>query len=144
MALIQCSECNHSISDKASTCPHCGAPNALLGAVPAPQQATQQAQPVAAQDGTACPFSGHPVPAGATVCVCGAYYGYKGGVLTDQKFKLLVKLLGASLILLLLGYLAEWGPVMLIGLLGTLVFGTVFLFFALPIRIQGEQWWRKM
>lgn len=26
MALIQCSECQHEISDKAEKCPHCGAP----------------------------------------------------------------------------------------------------------------------
>ena len=26
MALIQCSECNQSVSDKAEACPQCGAP----------------------------------------------------------------------------------------------------------------------
>jgi hypothetical protein len=29
MALIACRECNHEVSDKASRCPHCGAPTAL-------------------------------------------------------------------------------------------------------------------
>ena len=28
MALISCSECGNQISDKAATCPHCGAPTA--------------------------------------------------------------------------------------------------------------------
>jgi uncharacterized membrane protein YvbJ len=26
MALIQCSECGHDVSDKAAACPHCGHP----------------------------------------------------------------------------------------------------------------------
>lgn len=30
MALIKCTECEHTISDKAATCPQCGAPNASL------------------------------------------------------------------------------------------------------------------
>jgi len=98
----------------------------------------------AEQGGTVCPFSGHHIPAGATVCVCNAYYGYKGGILTDQKFKLLVRLLGVSVVLVVFGYLVEWGPAMLVGLLGAFVLGTVFLFFVLPIKLQGQQWWRPM
>jgi hypothetical protein len=144
MALIHCSECNQSISDKASTCPHCGAPNTQQAAAPISQQTAQQAESVVEQGGTVCPFSGHHIPAEATVCVCGAYFGYKGGILTDQKFKLLVKLLGTSLVLLLLGYFAEWELAVLIGFFGTFVFGTVFLFFVLPTRLQGKRWWRQM
>jgi hypothetical protein len=30
MALINCKECNHEISELAATCPHCGAPNTQL------------------------------------------------------------------------------------------------------------------
>lgn len=142
MALIHCPECNQSISDKANTCPHCGAPNAQQASAPAPQQMTQQARPVAEPGGTTCPFSGHPIPAGATVCVCGAYYGYKNGILTDRKFSLLVKLLGLCLLLGFVGYHADWDLAVLIGVLGTLVFGVSF-FMALPIRLQGKQWWRQ-
>jgi hypothetical protein len=108
------------------------------------QSTTQQVDPAAAQDGTVCPFSGHRIPAGATVCVCDAYYGYKGGILDDQKFKLLVKLLSISLALLPLGYFFEWQLSMLLGFLGTLVFGVVLLFFVLPIKLQGKKWWRRM
>lgn len=40
MALIQCAECGHTISDKAAACPQCGAPNtrdAAADAAPAPE-----------------------------------------------------------------------------------------------------------
>lgn len=144
MALINCPECNASISDKAGACPQCGAPNDMQSAAAAAQSTTWQGEPAAAQGSTACPFSGHAIPAGATVCVCGAYYGYKGGVLDDQKFKLLIKLLGISFVVLLLGFFFEWQPVALIGFLGALIFSIVFLFFVLPIRLQGKKWWRQM
>lgn len=142
MALIHCPECNQSISDKASTCPHCGAPNTQQASAPIPPQTSQQASPVVEQGGTTCPFSGHPIPAGATVCVCGAYYGYKNAILTDRKFSLLVKLMGLCLLLGFVGYHADWDLAVLIGVLGTLVFGVSF-FMALPIRLQGKKWWRE-
>ena len=41
MALINCSECNNQISDKAPTCPNCGAPNQVKEQ-PAQQQAPPQ------------------------------------------------------------------------------------------------------
>jgi len=34
MALIHCTECNKEISDKAATCPHCGAPTATAPSSP--------------------------------------------------------------------------------------------------------------
>lgn len=142
MALINCPECNQSISDRANACPHCGAPNTRQES--SSQQTTRQAELAVEQGGMVCPFSGHHIPAGATVCICDAYYGYKGGILTDQKFKLLVKLLGSFLVLLSVGYLAEWGLAATIGFYGTLIFGIVFLFFVLPVRLQGKKWWRKM
>ena len=36
MALIKCTECGHEVSDKAQTCPNCGAPVGL--AQPSNQQ----------------------------------------------------------------------------------------------------------
>lgn len=141
MALMNCPECRASVSDKARACPHCGVPLARDAAA-APAQPGAQAAP--ADDGVVCPFSGHAIPAGASVCLCGAYYGYKGGVLDDQKFKLLLRLLGASVLLALLGYGFEWSLALLVGGLGSVVFGVVFLFFVLPIRLQGKRWWRQM
>jgi hypothetical protein len=143
MALIHCSECNHSISERAATCPNCGAPNMPLGAALMPQQPTRQADAVVL-DGTVCPFCAHQLPAGATVCHCGAYYGYKGGILTGEKFKLLVNLLGISLVLLVFGVLVEWRMAAMPGFFGSVVLGVVFLFFVLPIKLQGERWWRQM
>ena len=50
MALINCSECGHQVSDKATTCPNCGCPieTQLPPPIPEPeesQQAQQTAQP---------------------------------------------------------------------------------------------------
>jgi hypothetical protein len=144
MALVSCSECGHSVSDKANACPHCGAPSPLQGSGALPDQLPQRGASFPEAGGRACPFSGHPIPAEATVCVCGAYYGYKGGVLTDQKFGLLLKLLGVCVALVLLGYMIEWDLGLLIGSAGTLIFGIVFVVFVLPIKLQGQKWWREM
>jgi len=52
MALIACPECKHEVSDKASSCPHCGNPliesadrkhRAALSAEPAPDRAVMRA-----------------------------------------------------------------------------------------------------
>jgi hypothetical protein len=138
MALISCPDCGKSISDKAPACPNCGAPNpdsASPGSFrPAPQNST---------GGTLCPFSGHFVPEGATVCECGAYYGYKGGVMTDQKFFLLLKLVTGSIVLFLLGLVFEWQLGTLLGGAGLVIFGVVFVFFGLPTKLQGKQWWHQ-
>ncbi len=45
MALIQCEECGQMVSDKASECPHCGAPVEKKPIVPAQQTTVQQQQP---------------------------------------------------------------------------------------------------
>lgn len=37
MALIECKECGHTISDKAAACPQCGAPNTTAANAPAPE-----------------------------------------------------------------------------------------------------------
>ena len=42
MALIKCSECSASVSDKASSCPHCGAPIAAEQVVTASNLVTTQ------------------------------------------------------------------------------------------------------
>lgn len=64
--------------------------------------------------------------------------------MTDQKFGLLVKLLAVCGTLLLLGYLIDWDLGLLIGSAGTLIFGIVFVVFVLPIKLQGQKWWREM
>lgn len=43
MALVSCSECGGKVSDKASSCPHCGAP--ALGGAPASQSASSGEAP---------------------------------------------------------------------------------------------------
>ena len=47
MALVNCSECGTQISDKAATCPHCGAPVVKL---------------------VVCPECGNKVKEGASIC----------------------------------------------------------------------------
>lgn len=78
MALVQCPDCSRGISPRASACPHCGAPN----------EVHQLALSAAVEGGTTCPFSGHAVPPGATVCVCGAYYGYSNTRVTGRSVRL--------------------------------------------------------
>lgn len=43
MALIECSDCSKSISDKAAACPHCGRPNERRATVAKPAPPTAQA-----------------------------------------------------------------------------------------------------
>jgi hypothetical protein len=64
--------------------------------------------------------------------------------LTDQKFRLLIKLLGVCMTLLLVGYLIAWQLGLLIGSAGVLIFGIVFVVFVLPIKLQGQKWWREV
>jgi hypothetical protein len=144
MALFKCSECDHAISDKAEACPQCGAPNVLRNAATTREPPAQQVSLEALQGEVVCPFSGHHMTAGATVCVCGAYHGYKGGVLTDEKFGLLVKLLGLSVVVFFFGFLADFKLPAQVGFVGALILGIVFLFFVLPVRLQGKKWWRQM
>lgn len=51
MALIACSECGNQVSDKAPTCPHCGAPVAGTPAPPAPHVIVQHAPPAKKSSG---------------------------------------------------------------------------------------------
>ncbi len=53
MALIECPECGHQVSDQASSCPNCGYPLTPAGA---PEQWSQPTTPAAA------PTTGEPVP----------------------------------------------------------------------------------
>ncbi len=142
MALITCPDCRKSVSDRATACPNCGAPVSQAGSASQATSAGLGASPGPA--GEVCPFSGHTVPAGAFVCECGAYYGYKGGVLTDSKFKLLLQLIGISVALFVLGYVFEWKFGAIAGVAGTVILGVVFLVFVLPVRVQGKKWWRAM
>ena len=45
MALINCSECGHQVSDKAKTCPNCGCPIAIQLPPPIPEQGQPQQAP---------------------------------------------------------------------------------------------------
>lgn len=142
MALITCPECGKSVSDRAATCPSCGAPVSQTNPASPTVNASFSGSPREGE--TVCPFSGHAVPTEAFVCECGAYYGYKGGVLTDAKFKLLLQLIGVSVALFFLGYFLEWKIGAIAGVAGTVILGVVFLIFVLPIRVQGKKWWRAM
>jgi predicted amidophosphoribosyltransferase len=69
MALINCVECNHEVSDKASSCPKCGAPISGLGS-----SADLGENPVS------CPFCQKLLHESAITCGhCGAEYGYYDG-----------------------------------------------------------------
>lgn len=45
MALINCSECGHQVSDKAKTCPNCGCPIEIQLPPPIPEQGQPQQAP---------------------------------------------------------------------------------------------------
>jgi hypothetical protein len=73
MPLIRCPDCHREISDRAPLCINCGAPRDTGVNEPgAPRPAHVQAEV-----GPRCPFCKHSVPIGATVCSCGARYGYQ-------------------------------------------------------------------
>lgn len=144
MALIRCPDCDREISERASACPHCGAPNAA-------QQGPAEATP---KGGTRCPFSGHAIPPGATVCVCGAYYGYRNPRVSGRSVRLAAMLLALGALLFAAGYVlfqssadestAEdvslW--MVILSALPALI-GTVGLVTSVPALLGGKGWWRN-
>lgn len=146
MALVQCPDCNREISERASACPHCGAPNLVQQAV--------GSTTAAVKGGTTCPFSGHPIPPGATVCVCGAYYGYSNPRVSGRSVRLAAKLVVLAAFLFAIGYVlfhssaddstaenvALW--LAILSLLPALV-GIVGLVTSLPALLGGKGWWRS-
>lgn len=144
MALIQCPDCNHEISTRASACPQCGAPNVAQQA-PAP--------PAMVQGGTTCPFSGHAIPPGATVCICGAYYGYSDPHVSGRKMRLAAMLVVLGALLFAIGYflyhvsvedssvenVALW--LVILSMLPALI-GIVGVVTSLPALLGGKGWWR--
>lgn len=137
MALISCTDCNREVSDRAHACPNCGAPVRAPASTTATAPAALEVPPAAPSgNGMTCPFSGHLIPEGATVCVCGAYYGYKD-TKAPRTFKVGVILSAVAL----LGFLA--------GGFG-IVMGVMFGIVGAPLAIanylalkRGPQWWRS-
>lgn len=141
MALVQCRDCNREISERASACPHCGAPN----------EARQTPAPV--KGGTACPFSGHEIQPGATVCVCGAYYGYSNARVTGRSVRQAGILVALGALMFAIGYVlfhlsaedstaenvALW--LVILGFLPALI-GIVGVVTSLPALLGGKGWWR--
>ena len=158
MALIKCPECNNDVSDKAASCPKCGAPVAAPGPAVAPAQGS-----VMAQDGTLCPFCKRPLRPAAISCECGAEYGYynssKDQMYSDAQF--------ADLVRTSKRFLATTGLTMAVlvivimslgrshfGVTAILVLGALFLapflfmaFFAVlnvnSMKSSGKRWWKR-
>ncbi len=142
MALVQCRDCNREISERAGACPHCGAPN----------EARQTPAPV--KGGTACPFSGHAIPPGATVCVCGAYYGYSNARVSGRSVRQAGILVMLGALMFAIGYIlfhlsaedstaenvALW--LVILGFLPALI-GIVGVVTSLPALLGGKGWWRS-
>ena len=147
MALVQCADCNREISERASACPHCGAPNVA-------QQAPVSAPAAAVKGGTACPFSGHAIPPGATVCVCGAYYGYSNARVTGRSVRQAGMLVVLGALMFAIGYVlfhlstddstaenvALW--LVIVGFFPALI-GIVGVVTSLPALLGGKGWWRS-
>lgn len=147
MALITCQDCERPISDRAPVCPHCGAPAAVATGTADPAAASGRAAKAApamvatteaaAPGGTVCPFSGHTVPAGATVCICGAYYGYSDpGAKSAAKIGYL--LVGGCV---LGAFVVPW-PAKLVPVLFLLP-GFAFILKAWLTMLPGKRWWRR-
>ena len=128
MALIQCSECHSEVSDKAASCPKCGAP------VAAARRAS----------GPACPFCHTSLNEGATVCPsCHAWYGYmSSGKPVDPKRARRVWLVALviSVVAFFLGTVN-----FAFGLFGVIVGGVsiMFLLYIQFMIMRGEKWWRR-
>ena len=87
--LMKCSECGHEVSDKASSCPHCGAqvigspttvaPPAVVGGVTVPtgdQSATASQEPVRRKGIVKCSQCGYEYSFDAANCPkCGSLNG---------------------------------------------------------------------
>ncbi len=142
MALVQCRDCNREISERASACPHCGAPNVA------------KQTPATVNGGTACPFSGHTIPPGATVCVCGAYYGYSNARVTGRSVRQAGILVALGALMFAIGYVlfhlsaedstaesvALW--LVILGFFPALI-GIVGVVTSLPALLGGKGWWRS-
>ena len=141
MSLIACRECNHQISELAASCPQCGAPNQVASKAVVPAES-----PKATGAGTKCPFSGHTIPAGATVCACGSWYGYNGGRGPAEPVKAIVAMLVVGVVCLVAMKATEGGST------GDTVrvFGWVVIVCAALITakavfclMRGKKWWRR-
>jgi hypothetical protein len=133
MALISCVECGNSISDKAASCPQCGAPN-----VPAAPPSSAALAETATTNGTTCPFSGHPIPEGASVCLCGAYYGYEDPGAEKRRQVGRIILIVCVVGLFIIPWPAKLLPVLF------LLPGIAFAFQSWLQMRGGKKWWREM
>lgn len=137
MALIECSECTHQVSEKASSCPKCGAPVAGSQVAQTPEENIVS---------NPCPFCKNNLDEYAVTCgYCGAEYGYYNGLSksVNEKSHLTAALI-TTIVLAFLSFLfAGTTP----GL--SLAFGVLFLLFlfiSLPAcffsKLSGKKWWK--
>ena len=154
MALIKCAECNNEVSEKASSCPKCGAPIAASG----PDQGSEEIH-----DGNQCPFCKKLLEASAITCAfCGAEYGYYNStnteVLDDSHLQRLFKqififLAGSAIATVVMIGLSSWfysrrsiGALFSgMGVVVSFVFILISLkalLNAVVMKSRGKRWWK--
>lgn len=151
MALISCAECNHQISDQASTFPNCGAPTENNS------PSTKESDKVELQEGEIhCPFCQKGLSSEAISCGdCGAEYGYCHHRTGRVREKLYIKNISIAIavsavllaILLPIGAADNFSS----GWLGNLIFviglAGFILVCALPgeliMKFKGQKWWKQ-
>lgn len=123
MALIECSECNGQVSDKAANCPKCGAPVTIV---------------VAAVEGRVCGHCKTLNHKDAIACrSCGARYGYRTAGLNPTTAGILW---GAVFMLGLIMMNGDFGWKVAGGL--ALLFSALALLRLLGEVSGGKKWWR--
>lgn len=138
MALVQCWECGRDVSDAATACPHCGAPQ---NAAAADAQTTAEADEPPSKT---CPFCHERFPVAAEVCrACGAWYGYSKATYSPRISGAigLVLMLASAFVAVNSGLRAKW-------VIGWMVFGPLGFFmcvvaaYNLVRKDEGRRWWR--
>lgn len=142
MALVNCLECNHEVSDKASACPKCGAPV---------EKITSTNKLELDANSTSCPFCKKTLSSSAITCAyCGAEYGFY-----NHSFKRVQDTSGLKSVLLftigtllLIWFLltSEWdykGPLLAGPGLILLILLTSVLPRTIFSKIKGKRWWKS-
>ena len=129
LALINCSECNNEISDKASSCPKCGAPTNKLETV----------------SESSCPFCSTGLSSSAITCSgCGAEYGFYNHISKKVSDTSGLKFASVILLISILIFYSIKSTVIyaLVGGFSLFIFNMFIFPPALTSKIRGEKWWK--
>ncbi|MEW8005257.1 MAG: zinc ribbon domain-containing protein [Candidatus Thiodiazotropha sp.] len=130
MALIDCEECGHKVSDTAATCPSCGAPIEAGHVTPSHSETYLN-----------CPFCRKPLHADAVTCGhCGAEKGYYNGYDVVSS-KSVVVIFGVMLPIAVMFLMIIFEPPVIIAALIFFIMGTVLVKGAWQL-FRGPRWWK--